>query len=225
MHLHRATEALDAIFRHRGIALLAVNIGDAPMPQRHGPVHQHPYAVDVVGYDAATIVEGVVDGDAGQVAVHQLRHLRRVKIHAGEAHTVHIAIATVFQIGHIHRADVVVDERDVIAPALHLGLEGIQHGCEKGMRQSADVVIDKKYAQVEAAIGLQGPGQCVGTVADLVGGFHHLPAGGLADIRVAVEHLADRGYGHTAAACDILDGHRHMMSSLLPQRSKTISAL
>ena len=64
-------------------------------------------------------------------------------------------------------------------------------------------------AQVEAAVGLQRPRQRVGLVADLPGRLHHLAAGQLADVRIAVEHLADRGNGQVAVARDILDGHRH----------------
>ena len=140
MILHGPIEALDAVFRDQGVAL-AVDVGDARVAQGHRPVHQQVDAVQVVGDDAGTALKQVVDGDAGDGAGRQLRHLIGIEIHAGQAHAVHVAVAAVLQVGHLHGADVVVDEGDVIALALGLGLEGVQHRREEGVHQAGDVVV------------------------------------------------------------------------------------
>ena len=63
------------------------------------------------------------------------------------------------------------------------------------MGQAALAVIGKKHPQVIAAAGLQRPGVGVGMVIHFLRRLlHHLP-GGLADIAVTVQRLADRGYG------------------------------
>lgn len=42
-------------------------------------IHQQLKSADVVRQHARAVVEAVVDGDDGQIAVHQLNDLRRVK--------------------------------------------------------------------------------------------------------------------------------------------------
>ena len=51
-------------------------------------------------------------------------------------------------------ANVVVDKGDVVAPALGVALEAVQHGGEELMGQAALGFVHKKDAQIVGAVGL-----------------------------------------------------------------------
>ena len=207
MLLHRAVEADDAVLRDGGF--FAVDIRDFAVSLLISGIHQQLESADVVRQHARAVVEAVVDGDDGQIAVHQLNDLRRVEIGADDAHTVYIAVSAVLQIGHARPPDVVVDEGDVVPALLPRRLERIQHGGEEAVRQTRAALFLEQNAQVVGAVGCERAGDGVGVIADFTRRALHEFAGFEADVRVVVERLADSGDGQAALCGNILDGHGH----------------
>ena len=193
--------------------LFAVDKGDAAVAAGPCLPHQRLQAGNVVREDGHAVVEHMVDGDDGHLAVHQLHHLRVVEVHAGNHHAVHIAVAAVLQIAHALAADVVVDESDVVAVLFRFHLETVQHSRKVLVGQAALPFVHKQNAQIVGAVGLEGTGGGVGQVAHAVrSGPHPLPGGGR-DVRLVVQRLADRCHRYAAFLGQIFQGRHHFAAS------------
>ena len=114
------------------------------------------------------------------------------------------------------------DEGDVIAAALGLGFEGLEHGREVVVRQAAVFGVEED-AQIEGAPDFQPARQRAGAVAQLVGGGAHERARLAGDVGIIVERLAHGGNGQPAGRGQLLDGHGQGGCTTLSIRSKTIS--
>ena len=192
-----------------------MNVGDAPVPQPDQVLHQRSDALGIVGQHGGPVVEHMVNGHTGQIALHQLHHLGVAELHAGGHHAVHPTVPAVLQIAGGLAADVMVDEGDVVPAALRFFFKGVQHGGEILMGQAALGLVHKEHPNVVGAVGLEGAGHRVGHIAQPLGGFGHPLAGGLADIAVAVQRLADGCHRYATFCGDDLDGN-HRRSPCLP---------
>ena len=103
-------------------------------------------------------------------------------------------------------ANVVVNKGDVIAPALSVAFEAVQHGGEELMRQTALGIVHKEHAQIVGAVGFQGTRCGVWHIAQLVSSLPDLFLGGLTYITVAVQRLTHGSHRNAASLCDVLDG-------------------
>ena len=75
------------------------------------------------------------------------------------------------------------------------------------MGKTAALFVRKEHTQIVGAVGLQSPGSCVGHVAHFPGDRSDSGTGLLADVRLAVQGLADGGNGHTAALGNVFHGY------------------
>ena len=194
--------------------VLAVDEGDVPVTGFVHVAHQRLRAAEVIGGHGQTVVEHVVDGHQRQPAVHQLLHLRVVKIHAGDDHAVQTAVPAVLQIRGGLSAHVVVEEGNVVAVGLRLSLEAFQHSGEVLMCQTAVPLVHKQHTQIIGAVGLQRTGGGVCHIAHLLRGDADPSASILSDILLTVQRLADRGHGYAATLCDVLHGYHRCPPSV-----------
>ena len=160
--------------------------------------HQIEHAFFIIAEDTVLSRKKVVDSDQGNFALHEILDLGVIKIYAQNANAVYIAVTAMIQIGKRLASDVMIDQGNVVAPALRLTLESIEYNDEIGVQEAVLQIIVQNYAEVEGAVGLQPPGNRVGMIADLTRGFQHPLACFLADIRVIVQRLGDRRYGKPA---------------------------
>ena len=121
-----------------------------------------------------------------------------MEIDAGNDDAVQTPVAAVLDVGGGLIAHMAVDEGDVIAVAFRLCLEALQNGGEIFVAEAAAAFVHKEHTQIEAAVGLQGPGHGIGHVAHFLCGGADPAAGLFADVLLAVQGFADGGHGNTA---------------------------
>ena len=114
------------------------------------------------------------------------------------------------EVGHLGVPHVVGDEGDIVAPALGLLLEGLQHGGEIAVGEAALGVVRIEHAEVERAPDLEAPRDGVGAVAHFVGHGANLLAGFLADVRIIVQGFTDGRDGQAAPSGQLFDCYGHV---------------
>ena len=60
---------------------LAVDKGDAPVPQGVDVADQFPHTLNIVRLDGAAVLKDIVDGHHRDAAVHQFQHLGVIEFH------------------------------------------------------------------------------------------------------------------------------------------------
>ena len=111
------------------------------------------------------------------------------------------------QISRRTAAHIVVDKGDVVAVALGLDLEALQHRREILVAQTASPLVYKQDAQMVGAVGFQCPCRGIGQIAQLIRYGTNPATGLLADVRLTVQRLADGGNRHAASPGDVLHGN------------------
>ena len=179
----------DQTFLGNSAVLFAGDVSDALMPEGCELIDQLLDTFNVIGEHRCPVIENVVHCDERQIAVGQLHDFGVIELDAGGDHTVDTAVAAMLEITGMAVADVVVDKGDIVAPALGVALEAVQHGGEELVRQAALGFVHEEDTQVVGAVGFQRPGCGVWHVAHLACRLAYLLFGGLADIVVAVQCL------------------------------------
>ena len=206
--VHRPQEGGQADVADR--VLRAVDERDFLVPHRENVPGERLDALPVFGLDARPVVENVVDGDQRKRAGDELEHFTVVEVGTDDANAVHIAIAAMLEVGHLGVPHVVGDEGDIVAPALGLLLEGLQHGGEIAVGEAALGVVRIEHAEVERAPDLEAPRDGVGAVAHFVGHSANLLAGFLADVRIIVQGFTDGRDGQAAPSGQLFDCYGHV---------------
>ena len=204
-------ETCNAVLGNGGF--FAVDKGDAAVAAGPCLPHQCLQAENVIRENRHAIIEHMIDRDHRHLAVHQLHHLRLVEVHAGDHHTVHIAVAAVLKVAHALAADIVVDKGDVVAVFLGFHLEAVQHGGKVFVGQAALPFIHEQNAQIVSTVCFQGTGGGVWHVAHTVRCGPHPFSCGRRDIRLVVQRLADRCHRYAAFLCQIFQGRHRSFAS------------
>ena len=199
-----AVKARQTPFRHRGG--IAVDIGDAAVAHAINMADQFFDPVQIVREDRHAVVKSVVERDHRDVGKDQLAHRAVKEVGADDRHALDAAGARMLQIAAL-LSRIAVDEGDVIAAALGLVAEAVEHRGEVLVHEAAVLEVRKQDAEIVGAVGLERAGDRIGRISHLPRRAQHAFARRLADILLAVEGLAHGGHGNAASAGYVLHGN------------------
>ncbi len=110
---------------------------------------QISHAFYIVRYDRAYIVEYMVYRNTRNIALHQFKHFRMVKLGIRNNDTVKTSVPAMLQIGHFIRSyAAAVKESNIIPFVFRRTFQTVQHLCKIIMRQTAVVIYRKQNADV-----------------------------------------------------------------------------
>ena len=178
--------------------VLAENHGNLPVTLTVDVLQKGTHTADVIGLDAAAVIEVVIQGYHRHTAADQLLGNGRGIVGHQNRHTVAVAEANMADIIAAPGTGLVTDEGNVVVQFFRPVLEAVQHMGEVLMGQSAVGTVAEDHADVVGSAGFQVPGGGTGGIAHLGSGSLNTHCGLGADIRGSVKGFTDRGNGHAA---------------------------
>ena len=156
------------------------------------------HSVDIVGNDRSSVVKNMVDRDERDIAVHKLRNIRIVEIHACHDHSVKAAVSAVIEIRHPAVVAVRVYECDVISARLYRAFKAVEYRREEIVRQAALRLVREKNADIVGPVRLQRSCGGIREISHLPRDVPDVSLCLLTDILLIVKCLAHGRNAHAA---------------------------